>query len=204
MLSIYNENDVEQIIRAGMPLPANVAPFPVASGIATGNGLNAGGFVSPWAVHAPPANYESFRLMLFADVPKRLVPRFVIPYWEMNFSHTNAGSHRIAVFYGVYSTELSNWVSPIYTVCRFFRNQTFPGHSFGDWYITGATAGTNNGQYLPSSAFNQFPVEVHPSVMELAKQNEDYALRFFMVLNNTHASENITGAWRAWFMLRCF
>ncbi len=204
MLSIYNENDVEQIIRAGMPLPANVAPFPVASGIATGNGLNAGGFVSPWAVHAPPANYESFGLGLFADVPKKLVPRFVIPYWEMNFSAANASSHRIAVFYGVYDTRAIAWVSPIYTVCRFFRNQTLSGHTHGDWYITGATIGKDNGQYLPSSVFNQFPVEVHPSVMQLADQSNDYALRFFMVLHNSHASENITGAWRAWFMLRCF
>lgn len=203
-LGYRDQNGNIQLVQAGTALPANTAPHRVFSAIATATGLNAGAWVSPWTTHSPPSGYNSFNLGLFADVPVNLVPRFVIPRWEMAFNTANAGSHRIAIYYGVWDADLQSWVSPVYTAAKFLRNAPFTGHHTGDWYPAGATQGLGSGQYLPSDTFNQFPVEVHPSVVNLAASVETYRLRFMMAMHNAHASENITGSWRAWFTLLCF
>lgn len=190
-----------QLIRAGTALPANFAPHREYSNIGTGIGLNANGRVSPFVTHNPPANYN---MWISVDLPKPLVPRAVVMTWEVDAPHANAGVHWIGLYCGVWNTTTNTWASPIHVMAHGVRAVPLTGYRHDLLNIANGPTGLGNGQLLNSSWRQQFPIEVHPDLTNLANQSNDYVLRFFMALVNAHPTENITGPWRAWFTLLCF
>jgi len=200
-LSWNDAANVEQVVRAGTPLPANPAPIRLQSNIVEVVNLDAGKAITP--VSNANAQHQ-----VWCYVPlysRRPMPRFIIPTLEMNFPVTNAGFHQFAISAGVWDTGTEVWLSPVFRLVSTRRSTPFSQSEPGVVFTTLLPQGTGNGQELPSTYFNQFPIEIPETLYQVLESSGATAeLRIFMAFRNVHASENITSPIRMWFTLLCF
>jgi hypothetical protein len=200
-LSWNDAANVEQVVRAGTPLPANPAPIRLQSNIVEVVNLDAGKAITP----VPNANTQH---QVWCYVPlysRRPMPRFVIPVLEMNFSANNASSHHISLSAGVWDTGTEAWISPVHRLVSTRRSTPFSQSEPGVVLTTLLPQGTANGQELPSTYINQFPIEIPETLYQVLESSGASAeLRIFLTMRNVHASENITSPIRMWFTLLCF